>query len=233
MTKFYAVRKGRTPGIYTSWLECEEQVKDFKGAAHKSFAKLKDAEAFMRGESAATKTIVKSKDNDPLAFLKKLPEDCVVVYCDGACRNNQDPKTRKAGVGVWFGEDDDRNVSEPLRGDNQTNNRAELTSALRALQKAPRNRPLCVCMDSSYSLDIMLDYVKKWKTQNWFRFGEWDHPDAKKNCDIVSEILFEQDQRTAPTLWQYVPGHDGVHGNEEADALARAGVDMHEVLDEM
>jgi ribonuclease HI len=41
-TKFYTVWKGRKPGVYTTWAECETQVKGFKGAEFKSFAS-KDA----------------------------------------------------------------------------------------------------------------------------------------------------------------------------------------------
>ena len=35
--KFYAVRKGKTPGIYTSWDLCRAQVHGFSGAEYKSF----------------------------------------------------------------------------------------------------------------------------------------------------------------------------------------------------
>ena len=45
--KYYAVRKGRTPGIYKSWEECKAQVHGFNEAAYKSFPSIKEAEAFM------------------------------------------------------------------------------------------------------------------------------------------------------------------------------------------
>ena len=53
-----------------------------------------------------------------------------VVYTDGACTNNQDAATRRAGWGAYFGADDPRNLSEPLLGLPQTNNRAEMTAVL-------------------------------------------------------------------------------------------------------
>ena len=37
MAKWYAVRKGNNPGVYTSWADCERQVKGFSGAEFKSF----------------------------------------------------------------------------------------------------------------------------------------------------------------------------------------------------
>ena len=47
--KFYAVRNGRVPGIYTAWDECRRQVTGFKGAEYKGFEIRADAEAFMSG----------------------------------------------------------------------------------------------------------------------------------------------------------------------------------------
>lgn len=37
MTKFYAVRKGKKTGIFSTWDECKEQVTGYKGAIYKSF----------------------------------------------------------------------------------------------------------------------------------------------------------------------------------------------------
>ena len=45
--KFYAVKVGKVPGIYSTWSECEEQVKGFPSASYKSFATLSEAENFM------------------------------------------------------------------------------------------------------------------------------------------------------------------------------------------
>ena len=36
---FYAVHIGKTPGIYKTWGECQEQVKGFSGAKYKKFIK--------------------------------------------------------------------------------------------------------------------------------------------------------------------------------------------------
>ena len=48
-TKYYAVRVGRVPGIYTTWVECEKQVKYFRKAVFKSFKFRCDAEHFIKG----------------------------------------------------------------------------------------------------------------------------------------------------------------------------------------
>ena len=46
-TKYYAVKKGRTPGIYSTWEECKEQVNRYPGAQYKKFNFLTEAEEFM------------------------------------------------------------------------------------------------------------------------------------------------------------------------------------------
>lgn len=45
--KVYAVRKGRQPGLYATWAECEQQVKGFPGAEFKSFASDADARSWL------------------------------------------------------------------------------------------------------------------------------------------------------------------------------------------
>lgn len=45
---YYAVAKGRKPGIYTSWIDCESQVKKFKGAVYKKFGTKEEAIEFIK-----------------------------------------------------------------------------------------------------------------------------------------------------------------------------------------
>ena len=45
--KFYAVKVGRRPGIFTSWEEAEVQVSGFSGAKHRLFKTFDDAKTFM------------------------------------------------------------------------------------------------------------------------------------------------------------------------------------------
>ena len=45
---FYCVIKGRTPGIYTNWSDCEKQVKKFKGAKFKGFATMEQAQQYIQ-----------------------------------------------------------------------------------------------------------------------------------------------------------------------------------------
>jgi ribonuclease HI len=50
--KFYAVRTGKSPGIYHTWPECLEQVKGFPKAVFKSFTSLTEAESFLNNQES-------------------------------------------------------------------------------------------------------------------------------------------------------------------------------------
>lgn len=58
--------------------------------------------------------------------VRVAASDSIVVYTDGSSRGNGQQGCQ-AGLGVFFGVNDPRNVSERLAGEPQTNQRAELT----------------------------------------------------------------------------------------------------------
>src|SRR5690554_373118 len=47
---YYAVRRGRAPGIYRSWEAAKKQVEGFSSPEHRRFSTSEQAEAVMRGE---------------------------------------------------------------------------------------------------------------------------------------------------------------------------------------
>lgn len=64
-SKFYAVRKGKKPGIYRSWDECKSMVDGYPGAQYKSFVTKPEAEAFLQMDSQAEEILPK----DAIAFV--------------------------------------------------------------------------------------------------------------------------------------------------------------------
>ena len=62
--------------------------------------------------------------------------ESVVAWTDGACVCNQDARMRRAGCGVFFGINLDRNCSFTLPGREQTHNRAELLAVIIAMQSS-------------------------------------------------------------------------------------------------
>lgn len=49
MAKYYGVKQGHNPGVYTTWADCEVQVKGYKGAKYKSFNDEADAHIYVYG----------------------------------------------------------------------------------------------------------------------------------------------------------------------------------------
>ncbi|KAJ5105195.1 Ribosomal protein L9/RNase H1 N-terminal [Penicillium alfredii] len=144
------------------------------------------------------------------------------IYTDGSSLKNG-TKLASAGVGVYFGPgDSSRNVSEPLKGNRQTNQRAELTAILRAIDIAPRHRDVTIFTDSRYAIDCVTVWFINWRRNNWMT------KDKKpvENRDLVESILVKIEERAelkVKTLFEWVKGHNKDLGNEEADRLAVNG----------
>ena len=57
--KYYAVKKGRTPGVYRTWEDAKKQVDGFSGAEYKSFEKITDATEYLDWNKETQPDIVK------------------------------------------------------------------------------------------------------------------------------------------------------------------------------
>ncbi|KDQ16540.1 hypothetical protein BOTBODRAFT_251704 [Botryobasidium botryosum FD-172 SS1] len=236
---FYAVKRGHKPGVYSTWGECEVQIKGFPGALHKKFGTLLEAQEFAgvangpgspSSVSATTSASTSSasthskKPYDRTAKGKKvrtgpsepdlpLQEGEVVVYTDGACKNNGKPRLAAAGVGVWWGEGDKRNISERCPGD-QTNNRAELITT------SPMIR-LRIKTDSIYCISCMKSWLPTWRKRGF----KTSNGQPIKNQSLILYLASLLDNRPGLVRFQHVFGHQGEQGNEGADRLAVAGCD--------
>jgi ribonuclease HI len=83
--KYYVVWKGRKTGIFTSWAECEKQVKGFVGAEYKAFGTLKEAESAYQSRYEAYKGKPSSLGKWREASIQPiLPSVCVDAACNGS-----------------------------------------------------------------------------------------------------------------------------------------------------
>lgn len=115
-----------------------------------------------------------------------------------------------------------RNISETLPGARQTNQRAELTAVLRALEIVPRNRNVVIISDSRYAIDCVTTWFINWRRNGWKNAAG----KAVENRDIIENILgkIEDRQRLkVRTEFEWVKAHATSHGNQEADKLAVEG----------
>ncbi|XP_060090364.1 ribonuclease H1-like [Heteronotia binoei] len=196
---FYAVRKGRRPGVYSSWDECRDQVDGYGYASFRKFESEEDAWDFANGESSRST----GRYTD--------------VYTDGCCSNNG-RRDARAGTGVYWGPDHPLNVSERLPG-RQTNQRAEINAATRAVQQARSQNitKLNIHTDSKFTIDGMTKWVPNWERNGW---------KTSTGKDVVNKEDFQRLTNLSEGMdikWTHVPGHAGCKGNEAADRLAREG----------
>jgi ribonuclease HI len=132
----------------------------------------------------------------------RAPADAWIAYTDGACSGNPGP----AGSGVVLVAPGGK-MHEGLEYLGEaTNNVAELTAILRAVEWIPADaRAIVVHTDSQYAIGVL---QKGWK--------------AKANGELVAHAKRVVAERGAKLV--YVPGHQGVVLNERADELAREAV---------
>ena len=145
------------------------------------------------------------------------------VYTDGACKNNGRANA-KAGIGIYFGENDPRNLSKKIVG-KQTNNVAELTAVLETyplIQEDLKEKKVCIVTDSNYVIKCLGSYGEKCYKNNW----------KNKNKPIPNVDLLKQTYllyKDSGVIFQHIEAHTGKQdphslGNEMADLLANKAV---------
>ncbi|KAF9532113.1 ribonuclease H-like domain-containing protein, partial [Crepidotus variabilis] len=144
-----------------------------------------------------------------------------VVYSDGACKGNgkADPV---AGIGVWWGHDDHRNLGERCPGE-QTNNRAELIAILRVLEETPiSKRPLLIKTDSKYSIDCLQNWFGKWSSTGW-KNSSGQPVKNRGVIECIDKMIKIRNWKGQAVDLVYVKGHSGHVGNDGADFMANIG----------
>lgn len=236
--KFYAVAVGNPTGIYNDWADASAAIKGVKGPKYKRFGSRGEAVAYIKefGNKAAIEALgdiagevdVKKKGSkkatDKTVAADNIDDAVLKIYTDGSSRANGQLGAR-AGFGVFFGQGDPRNVSEPLRGEPQTNQRAELTAIKRALEVAPAEQDVQIITDSQYSINCVTKWATGWRRNGWTTANG----EPVKNRDLVQAIMERMEEKSkagGKTLFKWVKGHAADVGNVAADLLAVKGANM-------
>jgi ribonuclease HI len=126
-----------------------------------------------------------------------------VAFTDGACSGNPGP----AGSGMVVIHPGGKIAEGFEYLGTSTNNVAELTGILRALEVIPADAPsILIHTDSQYSIGVL---TKGWK--------------AKVNQELIAKTKSLLAKRPQARL-VYVKGHAGIPMNERADELAREAI---------
>ena len=124
---------------------------------------------------------------------------------------------RGAGGAIlkWRGEEREIWGGEP----DTTNNRMELTAAIKALESLNRQVSAILYTDSTYVKDGITKWITGWKARNWKTAAK----KPVKNIDLWQAL--DDAVKKHDVDWRWVKGHAGHPENERADELARRGVD--------
>ena len=172
-------------------------------------------------------------------IMNKGKDNEINVFTDGACSNNG-YKNAKAGIGVYFGENDERNVSKSLqnlwikgRGTisnkiKQTNNTAELLAVIEVFtileKEINKNYLVNIYTDSEYVIKCCTSYGEKCEKNNWKK-KNGEIP----NVELVRKVysLYKQfDNVKLEWIRAHTNKNDTLSkGNEGADKLANLSIE--------
>ena len=199
--KFYAVRKGRQPGIYTTWPACEEQIKGFPGAVYKAFPTKAQALAFA-GEGLPGLTGLPPADTLPAT-------DGIHIWVDGSCLPHGNGHLHFGWAYVIL--DGERELHRasghdvPAEARRHRNVAGEIQAVLQALE-------WCRAQGIA-TATISFDYqgLASWVEGTW------------KTRTPFTRAYAERVRALGMTLtWHKVLAHSGETYNELVDQLARA-----------
>jgi ribonuclease HI len=140
-------------------------------------------------------------------------ENKTIIFTDGASKGNPGPGGYGAVIVTPAGK-----VTELGGFDKHTtNNRMELTGALKAFDKIKGEKEeVMVYTDSKYLINGMTAWIFGWQKNGW---------QTKDKKDVSNKDLWEklaELTKNKKIKWHYVGGHVGVAGNERCDEIADA-----------
>ncbi len=143
-------------------------------------------------------------------------DNAAIIFGDGACSGNPGP----GGWGTIVFHPQS-GVTE-LGGHNPTttNNQMEMMAILKALELLKGfTGPIFVYTDSAYLLKGITQWVFGWKRRGW-KTAEGKDVANVSIWEALIAIVGQFDKKQIH--WGYVPGHEGVEGNERVDKIAVA-----------
>jgi ribonuclease HI len=137
----------------------------------------------------------------------------IVIYTDGACSGNPGPGGW--GAVLIYG-DSEKHISG--HESNTTNNKMELTAAIKALKALKdTQKEVILYTDSMYVKNGITEWITGWKKKGWKTTSGpvknrelWEELDALNNSLLIE--------------WRWVRGHSDSKYNNLADELARLAV---------
>lgn len=138
----------------------------------------------------------------------------VEIYTDGSCRGNPGP----GGWAALLTTDGREKVLQGAEAET-TNNRMELTAAIRALDSLKEPSTVTLFTDSEYVMKGINEWLPAWKARGWKTAAK----KPVKNQDLWQALDTAVGRHRI--TWRWVRGHAGNPGNERVDSLANEAID--------
>lgn len=197
MVKFYAVKKGKKTGIFSTWDECKEQVTGFKGAVYKSFKTLSEAEAFLE------------KNEEKIENIEEV--DGVYAYIDGSF----DRVSGVYGSGVVIVDGD---MKYDFKHAGNREDYAQLHNVAGELEAA--KFVMWYAVDKKIrEITLFYDYqgIEAWATGSW-------EANLTYTQDYVK--FYNKVKERVKVNFVKVKAHTGVELNELVDKLAKEAIEQ-------
>lgn len=216
--KYYAVKVGRVPGIYTTWNECQAQVNKFSGAVFKSFDTLSEVNAYMGVETIPIVLPIVPFPSVP----QSTDDDSLHIYTDGSHQRSKG----YLGIGAWIKykgreynlslEVTPQLLSEyGISNDLCSNPTAEFLAFAEVIRRITHIRRPIVFYN---------DYIgiQMWMTGMW-------NANESYIIKIRDMCINTIKMYNLYVSYVHVKGHSGVEGNEKADKLAGGNYNIDEI----
>ncbi len=140
---------------------------------------------------------------------KSKKEEKVIIYTDGSCDKNPGP----GGWAAIINADGEEIILTGFEVDS-TNNRMELSAALKAIQHLKNKSAITLFTDSKYLKRGISEWMPNWRAKNWKRKGG-----KLANVDLWKAL--DKAIKRHDIDWQWVKGHAGNRKNQRVDRLAK------------
>ncbi len=149
-------------------------------------------------------------------MMTESEAEFVKIFTDGACKGNPGP-----GGWAWLMKFEPVGIESRDKGGepNTTNNRMELTAAIKALEHLLGSLKIAIYTDSKYLRNGITEWIENWKKKGWRTANK----KPVKNQDLWERLDALRSQHEIEWVW--VKAHDGHRENELVDNLANEAIE--------